>query len=76
MGGFPFPPMGGENGDDPFINMLNNFSKDLLSNDPNKSEKAMEGVMNEFYSFLKENETDGEMKNAIDSLVKDIISKD
>ena len=48
------------------MGMLNEFAKELLSNDPNKSEVAMDKIMGEFTSFLNETENNEEMKSALD----------
>ena len=75
-GGFPgMPGM-----DDPmFKNLLNTFAKDLLGGEGNTgegSDKAMESLMSEFTSFLKDSENNDEMKSALESVVQEIISKD
>eukprot|EP00350_Pseudokeronopsis_sp_OXSARD2_P003969 CAMPEP_0170556524 /NCGR_PEP_ID=MMETSP0211-20121228/17235_1 /TAXON_ID=311385 /ORGANISM="Pseudokeronopsis sp., Strain OXSARD2" /LENGTH=46 /DNA_ID= /DNA_START= /DNA_END= /DNA_ORIENTATION= len=36
----------------------------------------MDKIMGEFSNFLKETENNEEMKNALDSVVKEIVSKD
>lgn len=68
--------------DDPmFKNLLNTFAKDLIGGEGGQggegnSDKAMENLMNEFTSFLKDSENNDEMKSALESVVQEIISKD
>ena len=68
------PGMDGENGD--FMGMLNNFAKDMLSGEEGKSDEAMDKIMNQFSDFLKESENDEGMKQAMEEIVGEIISKD
>ena len=73
--GNPMPGM--EDINDPmFMNLLNTFAKDLLGGEGNNSDKAMENLMGEFTSFLKESETNEEMKSTLESVVQQIINKD
>lgn len=48
----------------------------MMSNDSGKSDQAMDKIMSEFTSFLSETENNEEMKQAIDQVVKEIVSKD
>lgn len=58
------------------MKMMGDLAKDLLSGDQSKSGSAMENIMGEFNTFLQETENNDEMKTALDSVVKEIISKD
>ena len=64
------------NEEDPFMNVLNNLAKNLMSGDASTSNQAMDNIMSEFNTFLNETENNEEMKTALDSVVKEIISKD
>lgn len=67
--------MGGEDGGD-FMKMLNDFAKDMLSGEDGKSDEAMDKIMGQFQDFLKESENDEGMKQAMEEIVGEIISKD
>ena len=67
--------MGGEDGGD-FMKMLNEFAKDMLSGEDGKSDEAMDKIMGQFQDFLKESENDEGMKQAMEEIVGEIISKD
>ena len=58
------------------MSVLNNLAKNLMSGDPSTSSQAMDNIMSEFNTFLNETENNEEMKTAMDSVVKEIISKD
>ena len=47
-----------------------------MSDDPNKADSVMDKLMGEFSTFLNENSNNEEMKDAFDSVVKEVISKD
>ena len=67
--------LGGEGGGD-FMKMLNDFAKDMMSGDEGKSDEAMDKIMGQFQDFLKESENDEGMKQAMEEIVGEIISKD
>ena len=74
MPGFPGMPGGDDNND--FMKALNDFAKDLMSGDDGKSDEAMDKLMGQFQDFLKESENDEGMKQAMEEIVGEIISKD
>ena len=80
LGGMPgmpgMPGMEGMENDPTFMNLLNTFAKDLLSGDPNQSDAALDSIMNQFSSFMKDTENNDELKEALESVVQEIIKKD
>lgn len=66
--------MGG--GDENFMKMLDSFAKDLLKGDPTQSEGALDNLMNQFSEFMKDSENNEDMKDALESVVSEIIKKD
>jgi len=69
-----FPGAGGEQ--DNMFEMLNGFAKDLMSANPDDQNKAFDNIMGEFSEFLKESESNPDMKEAFDSVVNEVLSKD
>ena len=70
------PGMEGMENDPTFMNLLNTFAKDLLSGDPNQSDAALDSIMNQFSTFMKDTESNDELKEALESVVQEIIKKD
>lgn len=62
--------MGDDIGNDPtFMNLLNNFAKDLIGGDGQASDAAMDNILNQFQDFMKDSENNEEMKSALESVV-------
>ena len=63
-------------GDDDLAKLLSSLTGEMLSGDPGKSDGAMENIMNSLQAFMQENGEDDEVKNALEEVVGELISKD
>ena len=63
-------------GDDDLAKLLSSLTGDMLSGDPSKSDGAMDNIMNSLQAFMQENGNDEEVKNALEEVVGELISKD
>jgi hypothetical protein len=57
---------GGTPDDANFMNLLNSLSKDMMSGDSGQQEVAMDKILGEFSSFIKDAEGNEEMKTALE----------
>ena len=80
LGAFPglggMPGLEGLDNDPTFMNLLNGLAKDLLSGDAGQSDAALDNIMNQFQDFMKDSENNEYLKEAIESVVQEIIKKD
>jgi peroxin-19 len=67
---------GGTPDDANFMNLLNSLAGDMMKGDAGQQELAMDKILGEFSSFIKDAEGNEEMKTALESVVEQIISKD
>lgn len=59
------------------MSFLNNFAKDFLSSEGGGSSSGgMEKMMSEFSSYMKDSDGNPDMKNALDSVVNELLNKE
>jgi len=58
------------------MKMLSGFMSDMMSNDPGKSDQAIDKIMSEFTNFLSESGDNNDIKEALNQVVNEIISKE
>jgi hypothetical protein len=61
---------GGTPDDANFMNLLNSLAKDMMKGDSSQQEVAMDKILGEFSSFIKDAEGNEEMKTALESVVE------